>query len=215
VCSDGFANPPLHALPARLHLRPLSDVTVPPPWHGSMVCSPLSSSHCSRASSMRRRPRDYPRFPCSVTHGQDDASYCLSMPGTSTVLLAATASWVLRSPHAVLVRRPIRLTANSPTSRNGAVHDDPAPGQREVKPLCGRALRPRARPRSNASRRAWAPSLSYRCRMCVRIVFTAPKPLLRGGRQYLDLPSLTRVPITVSCICPGCMLRWGLGNQVG
>jgi hypothetical protein len=38
---------------------------------------------------------------------------------------------------------------------------------------CGTgASRPRERARSMASRRRWAPSLSYRCRMCVRTVFT-------------------------------------------
>ena len=42
-----------------------------------------------------------------------------------------------------------------------------------LKALCGTgASRPRARARSMASRRRWAPSLSYTCRMCVRIVFT-------------------------------------------
>src|SRR5580692_11297355 len=41
------------------------------------------------------------------------------------------------------------------------------------KALCGAGVsRPRARARSRASRRRWAPSLSYRCRMCVRTVFT-------------------------------------------
>ena len=49
----------------------------------------------------------------------------------------------------------------------------PAEMRVKAKALCGTgASRPRARARSMASSRRWAPSLSYRCRMCVRIVFT-------------------------------------------